>query len=72
MYNHIIIFDGKTSALSIYFFTSMLRADWMHVFKIIINPHTVLVREIIVSSMEIAVSAFELGNSGPISCLLNL
>lgn len=53
-------------------FTSMLKADWMHVFKIIINPHTVLVREIIVSSMEIAVSAFELGNSGPISCLLNL
>lgn len=50
----------------------MLRADWMHVFKIIINPHTVLVREIIVSPMEIAVSAFELGNSSPISCLLNL
>ena len=44
----------------------------MHVFKIILNPHTVLVREIIVSSMEIAVSAFELGTSSPISCLLNL
>lgn len=44
----------------------------MHVFKIIINPHTVLVREIIVSSMEIAVSAFELSNPSPISCLLNL
>lgn len=50
----------------------MLRADWMHVFKIIVNPHTVLVREIIVSWMEIAVSAFELCNSSPISCLLNL
>lgn len=44
----------------------------MHVFKKIINPHTVLVREIIVSLMEIAVSAFEVGNSSPISCLLNL
>lgn len=48
----------------------MLRADWMHVFKMI-NPHTVLVRELIVSSMEIALSAFELCNSSPISCLLN-
>lgn len=71
MYNHIKIRGGKSSALSI-FFTPMLRADWMHLFKIIINPLTVLVRGIIVSSMKIAVSDFELCNSSPISCLLNL